>query len=49
MALIFLLFVFFVVIVLIVLFIFPPTKWVEWFQGGAAKPGGKPQGKQDGQ
>jgi hypothetical protein len=31
MALAFLLFVFFVIIVLIGLFVFPPTKWVEWF------------------
>jgi hypothetical protein len=31
MALAVLLFVFFVIVVLIALFIFPPTKWVEWF------------------
>jgi hypothetical protein len=31
MALAVLLFVFFVIIVLIGLFIFPPTKWVQWF------------------
>jgi hypothetical protein len=31
MALAVLLFVFFVIIALIGLFVFPPTKWVEWF------------------
>jgi hypothetical protein len=31
MALAVLLFVFFVIVVLIGLFVFPPTKWVEWF------------------
>ena len=31
MALAFLLFVFFVVIAMIALFVFPPTKWVQWF------------------
>jgi hypothetical protein len=31
MALAVLLFFFFVIIVLIGLFIFPPTKWVQWF------------------
>ncbi len=32
MALAVLLFVFFVIIALIGLFVFPPTKWVEWFR-----------------
>jgi membrane protein YdbS with pleckstrin-like domain len=31
MALAILLFVFFVVVAMITLFIFPPTKWVQWF------------------
>jgi hypothetical protein len=31
MALFFLLFMFFIIVLLIALFIFPPTKWVEWF------------------
>jgi hypothetical protein len=31
MALAFLLLVFFLVIAMIAFFIFPPTKWVEWF------------------
>jgi len=37
MALAFLLFVFLVVILLIVGFIFPPTKWLEWFYKGGRK------------
>ena len=37
MALAFLLFVFLVVILLIVGFVFPPTKWVEWFYKGGKK------------
>ncbi len=31
MALAILLFVFFIVVAMIALFIFPPTKWVQWF------------------
>jgi hypothetical protein len=31
MALALLLFVFFVVVAMIALFVFPPTKWVQWF------------------
>ncbi|MEP6963090.1 MAG: hypothetical protein ABI995_13505 [Acidobacteriota bacterium] len=31
MALAFLLIVFFIVIVMIAFFVFPPTKWLEWF------------------
>lgn len=37
MALAVLLFVFFVIIVLIGLFVFPPTKWVQWFASGNKK------------
>jgi hypothetical protein len=33
MALVFLLVVFFVIILMIAGFVFPPTKWVEWFYG----------------
>jgi len=33
MALAFLLFVFFIVIVAIAGFVFPPSKWLEWFHG----------------
>ena len=37
MALAVLLFVFFIIIVLIGLFVFPPTKWVEWFASPTKK------------
>ena len=37
MALFVLLLVFFLVIVLIVGFVFPPTRWVEWFFKGSKK------------
>ena len=33
MALAFLLFVLFAVVLMIAFFVFPPTKWVEWFYG----------------
>ena len=36
-ALIVLLFVFLMVILLIALFVFPPTKWVEWFYSASKK------------
>jgi hypothetical protein len=34
MALVFLLIVFLIVIVAIAGFVFPPSKWLEWFHGG---------------
>lgn len=37
MALAFLLFVLFVVAMMIAFFIFPPSKWVQWFYGDSKK------------
>jgi hypothetical protein len=37
MALLFLLLMFLVVVLLIAGFVFPPTKWVEWFYKGTKK------------
>jgi hypothetical protein len=37
MALAILLLVFFVVVVMIAGFVFPPTKWLEWFHGASKK------------
>lgn len=37
MALVFLLFVLFAVVIMIVAFVFPPTKWLEWFYGSEKK------------
>jgi hypothetical protein len=37
MALAFLLFVLFSVVLMIAFFVFPPTKWLEWFYGKDSK------------